>query len=88
MGIEKVLFKSEERKSAHEAAEVLRAIADKVEQGELRLRQGDSECSLAIPQNLVLEIKVEEKIKQKTKRSLEIELEWIEGEGQGDVQIA
>ncbi len=88
MSVEKVLFKSEEKKSAAEAAALLRTIADKVEEGNLQLRQGDSECSLAFPSSLVVEIKVEEKVKRNTKRSLEIELEWIEGEEGGEVQIA
>ncbi len=88
MGMEKVLFKSEEKKSAAEAAAILRTIADKVEEGKLLLKQGNSECSLSIPSSLVVEIKVEEEFKRKMKRSLEIELEWIEGEDQGEVEIS
>ena len=88
MGMEKVLFKSEEKKSAAEAAAILRTIADKVEEGKLLLKQGNSECSLSIPSSLVVEIKVEEELKRKLKRSLEIEIEWIEGEDQGEVQIS
>jgi amphi-Trp domain-containing protein len=42
MGREKVLFKSEERKSLGEVAAVLRQVADKVEQGSISLGQGDS----------------------------------------------
>jgi len=88
MGAEKVLFKSKEKKSAKEVASVLRAIAGKVEQGTIRLSQGQQQVSLEIPQSLTLEIKVEEEAKRKLKKSLEIELEWVEGENGGETMIA
>ena len=81
--MEKVLFKSEEPKKTSEAAAVLRTIADKIEQGEITFSRGAEEVQLAIPQNLVLEIKVESETKAGRpgeKKSLEIELEWREGQ--------
>ena len=39
MGIETVLFKSEEKKSAKEIAEILHQIADKIESGSMTLIQ-------------------------------------------------
>ena len=39
MGREKVLFKSEERKSSVETVALLRNIADKIKQGSMTLRQ-------------------------------------------------
>ena len=81
MGREKVLFKSEERKSTVEIITILRSIADKIEQGTMTLRQNDNEVVLDFPQNMTLEIKVEDEMKKRkgTKRQLEIELEWYPG---------
>lgn len=81
MGQETVLFKSEERKDLPGVVEFLRHIADKLAQNEVTLRQGANELKLSIPNQVVLEIKVEEEAKQNSsKRSLEIEIEWTEGE--------
>ena len=80
MGREIILFKSEERKTSGEVAAVLRDIADKVEQRQMTLKQDANEITLDFPENLVLELKVEEEEGRKVKRSLEIELEWVPGE--------
>jgi len=80
MGREIILFKSEERKTSGEVAAVLRDIADKVEQRQMTLKQDANEITLDFPENLVLELKVEEEEGTKVKRSLEIELEWVPGE--------
>ncbi len=81
--MEKVLFKSEEKKQTSEVASVLRTIADKVESGKITLTQGSEEVSLTIPGTITLELKIEEETKSgrdTLKKSLEIELEWYEGE--------
>jgi amphi-Trp domain-containing protein len=80
MGHETVLFKSEEKKSRDDAVAILRQIADKVETGNLLLQQGNESLNLDFPQNLTLEIKAEEESGKRTKRSLEIELEWVVGD--------
>ena len=49
MGREKVLFKSEERKSSVEIVAFLRSIADKIEQGSMTLRQNENEVVLDFP---------------------------------------
>jgi len=82
MGIETVLFKSEEKKSAKEIAEILRQIADKIESGSMTLMQSGNETILDFPQSMILEMKVEEEQGRKLKKSFEIELEWIPGETQ------
>ena len=82
MGRERVLFKSEEKKTRAEVAQTIRAIADKVESGKIAVSSGGQGVDLEIPQNVVLEIKVEEEEKHGKKMSLEIEIEWYEGEGQ------
>lgn len=91
MGRETILFKSEERKSAAEAAATLRIIADKIESGNITLTSQTSEVDIAIPENVTLEIKVEEEEgRDSVKRSLEVEVEWREGEAseQGGVTIS
>lgn len=81
MGQEVVLFKSEERHSRQEVAGFLRELADKVDGGEVVLRKGTEELTLKLPGNLVLEVKAEEEDKTgRTKRSLEVEIEWYEGQ--------
>ncbi len=73
------MFKSEEKKNIKEAASMLRKIADKIEEGKVVFKRGEEEVELQIPSNLTVEIKVEEEEKERTKRSFEIELEWVEG---------
>ena len=80
MGVETVLFKSEEQKSAGDVAATLRQIADKIDAGTLTLKTGAEEIRIEFPETMVLELKVEEEQGKKLKKSLEIELEWIVGE--------
>jgi len=84
MGREIILFETEERKNRAEIASFLRLLADKIEAGSVTLKSGGNEVSLSLPQNLILETKVEEEEKKgKLKRSLEVEIEWIAG---GDIE--
>lgn len=88
MAEKKVLFKSEEPKSLKEVADFLRELASRLEAGEVTLRRGGEEVTLKPPQNVILELKAEEKIKpSKHKYSLEIEIEWGQGEGEGPVTL-
>ena len=80
MGIETVLFKSEEKKSANEIADALRLIADKIDAGSMTLQQGGEEVVVDFPPSMVLEMKVEDEQGRKLKKSFEIELEWVPGE--------
>ena len=82
MGIETVLFKSEDKKTSGDIANVLRHIADKIDSGTMTLKQGADEITLEFPKNMVLELKVEEEQGKRLKKSFEIELEWIVGEDQ------
>lgn len=84
MGRETILFKSEEKKTAAEAAAVLREVADKVEAGRIALRSATGAVELDIPAAVTLEIKAEEEAGARTKRSLELEIEWVEGQGGED----
>ena len=86
MGKEIRLFKSEERHSRSEVCQFLRQLADKIESGQVVLRQGQEELTLAIPTNVFLEVQVENEDK-KTKgmqHSLEIEIKWFDNEGARD----
>ena len=84
MGREIVLFKSEEKKDLPSVATFLRQLADKLDGNRVVLRQGTQEIVLDIPNNVVLELKAEEEDKKgKMKRTLEVEIEWIEGDESG-----
>jgi amphi-Trp domain-containing protein len=78
------LFKSEEPKKRVEVVEFLRQIAERIASGEVVMRQGAEELVLQIPENLILEVQVEDEDK-KTKgiqHSLEIEIKWFDDDGQ------
>ena len=91
MGKEIRLFKSEERHSRSEASQFLHQIADKIESGQVILRQGQEALTLAIPTNLILEVQVEDEDK-KTKgiqHSLEIEIKWFDDDvASGPLELA
>ncbi len=81
MGLEKILFKTEERRSASEIAAFLRQLADRVEQGKVTLKSGANEIELPLPSTMSFEVKVEEEEKRgKIKRTIEVEIEWIPGQ--------
>jgi len=66
-------------------AAFLRELADKVAEGRVVLISGAEELALELPQSVVLEIKAEEEAKKnKIKRSLEVEIEWIPGDQGGE----
>ncbi|MDX1663263.1 MAG: amphi-Trp domain-containing protein, partial [Candidatus Promineifilaceae bacterium] len=88
MSREVVLFASEERQPRSSVAEFLRQLADRVEAGEVLLQKGTESLTLQIPTNTVLEVKAEEEDKQgRMKRSLEVEIEWMEGEDEGTLSL-
>ena len=88
--MEKIILKSEEKKVRSEVVEFLQELALKIEKGVVKLVQGENSVELVIPENLTLEIKVEEKIKQDKpkKMQLKIELEWYEGEEKASIRLA
>ncbi|WP_299482240.1 amphi-Trp domain-containing protein [uncultured Roseibium sp.] len=90
MGRETTLFRSKESKSRADAVGFLRGIADRIEAGTLTLRQGAEEISLEFPDQIVLELKVEdeESASKGTEHSLEIELKWYDKAAQsGPVEL-
>ncbi len=90
MGQETVLFKSKERKGRQEIADFLHQLADKIAAGNLILRQGQEEVNLEIPDNLILEVEVEDEHKSKkgVRRQLEIEIKWYDNEDKSGLTIA
>ena len=80
MGKETRLFKSEEKSSRGDVSTFLHQLADKIEQGQVILRQGQEELTLAIPQNVILEIQVEDEDKSRKgiQHSLEVEIKWFD----------
>lgn len=85
MGKETRLFKSDERKNRDEVSEFLIQLAGKISAGQVVLRQGQEEITLQLPQNLVLEIQVEDEDKKNKgiQHSLEIEIKWFDGDSKG-----
>ena len=82
MGQETVLFKSEEKKSSTDVANALRQIADKIDVGTMILKKGSEEVMIEFPENMILELKIEEEQGPRLKKSFEIEIEWIVGNEQ------
>ncbi len=81
---EVVLFKSEEKRDRANVTAFLHQLVDKIGAGQVTLRQGDQDITVDIPNQIVLEIKVEEESRKGgVKMSLEIELEWIPGQDDG-----
>lgn len=87
--MENVILKSEEKKTRSEVVEFLKEIAQKIDTGVVKLVQGEENVELTIPENVTLEIKVEEKIKQDkpVKMQLEVELEWIVGTPKESIKL-
>ena len=91
MGKETRLFKSEENKNRADVSSFLHQLADKVGEGRVVLRQGQEELPLEIPQNLVLEIQVEDEDKKQKgiQHSLEIEIKWFDSDtASGPLELA
>ena len=84
------LFKSEEKQSRSDVSAFLHELADKIGEGQVVLRQGDSEVVLEIPENLVLEIKADQKDKKGRgpRHSLEIEIQWYDDDQEAPLELA
>ena len=86
MGLETRLFKSEERKKRTEVTDFLRQLAEKIEAGKVVLQMGTQELALELPENLILEVQVEDEEKKTkgTQHSLEVEIKWYDSDSEGD----
>ena len=85
MGRETRLFKSQERKNRADVSNFLHQLADKITNGKIVLSQGAEELTLKLPQNLILEVQVEdeEKGSKGIQHSLEVEIKWFDNDEQG-----
>ena len=85
MGRETRLFKSEERKIRADVSNFLHQLADKILTGKVILSQGAEDLVLQIPQNLILEVQVEDEEKgtKGIQHSLEVEIKWFDNDEQG-----
>jgi amphi-Trp domain-containing protein len=87
-GDKTILLKSEEKRSLADVARFLRELADKIENNQLTLKQGDQVYNLPLPDPVTLELALEDKDKKgRTKRQFEIEIEWYPGEEGGAVSL-
>lgn len=83
MGRETILFSSKEPKTRSETSTFLRDLADRLDAGQVTLRQGAEEVVLDLPETLILELKVEDEDKRRKgiQHSLEVELKWYDDMG-------
>jgi amphi-Trp domain-containing protein len=72
-----VIMKSEEKRSIAEVSRFFRDLANRIDSGRITFTQGNNERTFELPNNLELELKVEEKTGLAPKIQFEIELEWL-----------
>ena len=84
-----ILFKSKERKDLAGVAEFLHQLADKIADGKLIFQQGENSVEIELPPTVRLEVDADVKPKKRvTKRSLEIEIEWSDGDHHTPIKLA
>ncbi len=87
------LFKSKERRTRNEVSTFLKDLAAKIDEGQVLLRQGNQETNLELPDNVKFEVEADQKQKKHKglKYSLEVEIEWYEGDkvnrGDGKLEL-
>ena len=91
MGRETRLFKSEERKSRSEAGSLVRQLADKIEEGQVILRQGSEKLALQLPGEVIFEMQAEDEDKGANgmQHSLKLEIKWFDEdkESKGSLEL-
>jgi len=81
MAREITLFSSKETMARGEAAAFLRDLAGRLDAGAVTLSRGVDEIALTLPDQVILELKVEDEEKRHkgTQHSLEVEIKWYDG---------
>lgn len=79
------LLKTEEKMNRSDAAAKLHNLADKINEGKLKLSNGKDNVELIPANRLEFELEVEEETSGET--SIEIELEWQEGSDEETLEI-
>lgn len=89
MGDEKRLFKSKEQKSRADVSEFLLQLAARIAEGRMVFSQDQEELAVQLPENLILEVQVEEEDKgpRGTQYSVELELKWFDGAQEGPLEL-
>lgn len=89
MGQETRLFKSKEKKSRADVSNFLHQLADKISEGKVILSQGAEDLILEIPQNVILELQVEDEDKRikGVQHSLEVEIKWFDNDQGGSLEL-
>ena len=89
MGRETRLFKSQERKNRADVSNFLHQLADKISNGKVVLSQGAEDLTLQLPENLILEVQVEDEEKgtKGIQHSLEVEIKWFDDEQDGSLEL-
>jgi amphi-Trp domain-containing protein len=88
--MEKTLFESESEQHRSDIATYLRRVADNLDDGEpITLRSGEESVTLTPPETPTFEVKAEREGAAGTdgELSIEFELEWHEGDDDGDLVI-
>lgn len=76
---EVTLFECEGEKTRADVCAFLHELADEIADGRVTLDYGNKEIVLRLPEDVLLEVEVEEETADEgTQRSLEIEIEWLE----------
>ena len=85
MGEERTLYESETERTIPEVIAFLQELTHWLGDGRLLIDRGEETVVIDIPDEVVLEIEIEEEYegKQRVKRSLEIEIEWVEEKAGG-----
>jgi len=86
MGREVVLLKNKENKQKKAIAGILRQIADKIQHGNLTIRQGTGTFVVDLLEDITLEINVEEENKQKVKCAFNLQF-FVAYHGQDSIAI-
>jgi amphi-Trp domain-containing protein len=89
MGRETRLFKSQERKNRADVSNFLHQLADKISNGSVVLSQGGEDLTLQLPENLILEVQVEDEEKgtKGIQHSLEVEIKWFDDDQGGSLEL-
>jgi amphi-Trp domain-containing protein len=88
--MEEVLFETERVQSRGEIADLLRTVADRLDEGEpLSLSSGNDSVTVDVPPQAEFEVKVErERESGGSELSVEFELEWDENGGDDGLNVA
>ena len=80
MGEERTLYESESRQTIPDVVNFLQQLSQWIADQRIVIQDAEETVMIEIPHNVMLEIEVEEEDEgpNRVKRSLEIEIEWIE----------